>query len=216
MSDNAVSWRSLGSGAARLWRGWAVAVLAVVLAAGGHQAAHTLMYGATEPIPWEVLGFSTALTAPVAVLLAGKRLPTWSTAVTTVFGQLAFHALYSLPCAGTASHSSGHHQGHHAMPVAADAAYLTHAAENTAATDIAMLVAHFLAAALTTLVILHGERSLVAIVAWLMLVPVKLVLATRPMSIARPKIGLPIGQVWIPHPMNVAKTHWTRGPPVLA
>ncbi|NLZ97969.1 MAG: hypothetical protein GX920_03995, partial [Micrococcus sp.] len=78
-SDNAV-FSSRVSGVARLLRGWAVAVFAVMLAAGGHQAAHSMMHGAADGIPLELLGFSMAITAPIAVGLAGKRLSRWSTA----------------------------------------------------------------------------------------------------------------------------------------
>lgn len=198
MSDNAVSPRSRDSGVARLWRGWVVAVLAVLLAAGGHQAAHSFMHGNAESIPWELLGFSAALTAPIAVALAGKRISVVSTGVTTIFGQLAFHTLYSLASSSGASHHTGH------------------AVQSTAAAGAVMLLAHFLAAVVTTFVIVHGERSLVAIVAWLLLVPVQLVLAASPISTARPKPVPTVGSRWIPHPMNVAQTRWTRGPPVLA
>lgn len=216
MSDNAVSSRSRGAGAARLWRGWVVALLAVLLAAGGHQAAHSLIHGVAEAIPWELLGFSTALTAPVAVVLAGKRISIWSTGLTTLFGQLIFHTLYSLPSSGNAIQHSGH--GHHQVALLSGphTEHVSHVAHTTAAADTAMLLAHVLAAALTTVVIVRGERSLVTIVGWLMLVPVKLVLATLPISTAGPKPALPRGNSWIPHPMNVSQKRWTRGPPVLA
>lgn len=199
MTDHVVPSRSpRRSGAARLWRGWTVAVLAVLLAAGGHQAAHSISHGVTDVIPWELLGFAIALTAPIAVALAGLRIAVWSTGLTTVIGQLAFHTLYSLP-QPSAAHQSGMH--HESAALAADGL---------------MLSAHLLAATLITWVVVYGERSLVTIVAWLLLAPVKLVLAALPDITARPKPVLPIGRVWIPHPMNIAQTRWTRGPPVLA
>ena len=201
MSDNAVSSHSRDSGVARLWRGWVVAVLAILLASGGHQAAHSLMHGSADSIPWELLGFSAAMTAPIAVALAGKRISVVSTGLTTIFGQVAFHTLYSLPSTGGALHHTQH---------------ASHVAESTAAAGAAMLFAHLLAAVVTTFVIVDGERSLVTIVAWLLLVPVHLVLGAAPNSTARPKPIPTMGARWIPHPMNVAQTRWTRGPPVLA
>ena len=217
MTNQAAVSRSRRSGAARLWRGWTVAVLAVLLAAGGHQSAHSVTHGMTEAIPWELLGFSIALTAPVAVGLAGRGISMWATGLTTIFGQLVFHGLYSLPYTGTSAPSHGHRHGDHTgTPIEAPVTDITHGDHAMMAADVTMLGAHVLAAAVTTWLIVHGERNLVALVAWLLLLPVKLVLATSPMNAARPKGVLPVGRVWIPHPMNLASTRWSRGPPVLA
>lgn len=217
MSDNAVL-SSRSSGVAGLLRGWTVAVLAVLLAAGGHQVAHSIMHGGTESIPLELLVFSAALIAPVAVVLTGKRRSNWSTAVTTICGQVAFHVLYSLPYSGVQGGYSVHnHHGHHqvALPAAPDA-HAAHAMITTPADDAVMLFAHVLAAAVTTLMIVHGERSLVAVVAWLTLAPTRFVLAVLPANLSRPKAVQPMIRVWIPRPMNVSQTRTTRGPPVLA
>jgi len=198
MTDHAVLSRSRRSGVARLWRGWIVAVLAVLLAAGGHQVAHFLVHGRPDAIAVELLGFAAALTAPIAVALAGRRIAVWSTALTTVFGQIVFHFLYSLPYSGATQHAAAH-------------------AVHGAATDtLVMLIAHLLAAAVTTWVIVYGERSLVRVVSWLTLVPVKLMLAAQLVSFRRPTSEPPVGRVWIPRPMNIAQTRWTRGPPALA
>lgn len=214
MSDEAVL-HTRGSGAARLWRGWIIAVVAVLLAAGGHQAAHSLMHGSVESIPWELFGFSIALTAPVAVILSGRRHSLWSTAATTLFGQAAFHLLYSLPHSGTMAPTTDGHQQHH-QPLVLDAsAHAAHTA-HAATADSIMLAAHLLAAALTTAVVLHGEHSVMTLVAWLMLTPVRLMLAARPIVTIRPESGVPLGRAWIPRPMNVTTTRSPRGPPVLA
>lgn len=190
-----------GTGIARFIRGWIVAFIAVLLAAGGHQVAHSVMHGATETLPIELLGFSIALTAPVAVALAGQRLSTWSTAATTIFGQLAFHLLYSLPYAG--GHST-------------HAAHAHHATHTTMAADVVMMLAHTLAAAMTTWVVVHGEHSLVALLQTLTLASVRKVLATPQVWAPQMAPVLPMGRVWIPHPMNVTQSRSTRGPPVLA
>lgn len=216
MSDSAVRHRR-SSGTTRLLRGWIVALLAVLLAAGGHQAAHSLMHGVAEPIPLQLLGFSAAVTAPVAVALAGKRISTWATSLTTVFGQLVFHSLYSLPYSGAQAVHSGHNQHHGQQHLSLlSEHHVAQATHNAIAADAVMLAAHLLAAALTTFVIVQGQRSLTAIVCWLTLVPVRVVLARLPVNLARPKAVLPMARVWIPHPMNVTQTRSTRGPPVLA
>src|SRR5690625_3910105 len=195
MTDHAVLSRSRRSGVPRLWRGWIVAVLAVLLAAGGHQIAHSLVHGRPDAIAVELLGFAAALTAPIAVALAGRRIAVWSTGLTTVFGQLAFHFLYSLPHSDATQHAATH-TGH--------------------GDTLVMLIAHLLAAAVTTWVVVYGERSLVRVLSWLTLAPVKLVLAAQLISFRRPTSEPPVGRVWIPRPMNIAQTRWTRGPPALA
>lgn len=216
MSDDAVLHRR-SSGIARFVRGWIIAVLAVVLAAGGHQIAHSVMHGATETIPLQLLVFAAALTAPIAVALSGQRISAWSTAATTIFGQIVFHVLYSLPYTGVSALPNGHdHHGHTAHLVAPEAPIVQHAAHTTAAADVIMIAAHLLAAALTVVVITHGEHSLVTLAHWLTLAPVRIVLATRPVTLARPTTVPSAVRVWIPHPMNVAQTRTTRGPPVLA
>lgn len=223
-SDNAVL-SSRVSGVARLLRGWAVAVFAVILAAGGHQAAHSMMHGAADTIPLELLGFSVALTAPIAVGLAGKRLSKWSTATTTVVAQLVFHALYSLPYSGVPSvrDPHGHHHGHY-EPAPITESHATHAmhasgAESlhaSAAVDAVMVIAHIFAAVFTTTVIVHGERCLFTLVGWLLLAPTRFVLATQPVSIVRPKLVQGISRVWIPRPVDASQARSTRGPPVFA
>lgn len=223
-SDNAVL-SSRVSGIARLARGWAVAVFAVMLAAGGHQAAHSVMHGAADTIPLELLGFSIAVTAPIAVGLAGKRLSKWSTAITTAIGQLVFHALYSLPYSGAVSvdDAHGHHHGHHeSAPVTASHAVPTmhtsgaEALQTSVAADAIMVFAHIVAAVFTTTVIVHGERCLFTLVGWLLLTPTRLVLAAQPVSVVRPKIVQSRSRVWIPRPVDASRARSTRGPPVFA
>src|SRR5699024_12587416 len=92
MSDTAVT-HSRSTGITRLVRGWIAAIIAVILAAESHQAVHSLVHGAADPIPVQLLGLSLAVTAPVAVALAG-RCPSKRTAATAIFGQIDFHLLY--------------------------------------------------------------------------------------------------------------------------
>lgn len=209
MSDNAVQ-KGHSAGIARFVRGWVVAVLAVILAAGGHQAAHSIMHGGAEPIPLELLAFSAALTAPVAVVLIGNKTSQWSTACTTIFGQLAFHGLYSLPSASTVTQHAGHEHGHMNFAMVSE----SQAIHASAAADVVMVIAHLLAAVMTTVVIMHGERSLLTIVSWLTLAPIRIVLATLPIIFARPKTVQPWTRVWVPHALNVSQTRSTRGPPL--
>jgi len=216
-SDNAVP-SSRVSGFARLLRGWTVTVIAVMLAAGGHQAAHSIMHGATDTIPVELLGFSMAITAPIAVGLAGKRLATWSTVVVTVVGQVIFHALYSLPSSGVPSvyHANSHQHGLAPVTDAHPAhTMLTEAITSVTASGV-MFLAHIAAATLTTGVIVYGERCLMAIVGWLLLAPTRLVLAALPVSIMGPKVIQPISRIWLPSPIDASRACSTRGPPVYA
>ena len=217
MSDRAVSLRR-SSGVARLARGWSITVLAVLLAAGGHQIAHSTMHGATEIIPLELLVFSAALTAPVAMLLVGHHASTLATAVTTVVGQGIFHGLYSLPYTGTSAsalttgHDHHHHPGHHGVIETVVAVPHDHAAGS----DIPMLLAHFVAAGLTTLVVTHGEASLLTLSDWVTLRPVRIMLTAPPVVTHAPRTTVLPGRLWLPHPMNVTTTRTSRGPPVLA
>lgn len=216
MSQHAVSSRR-SCGVGRLFRGWIVALLAVVLAAGGHQLAHSAMHGATEALPLPLLIFAAALTAPIAVALTGPRVAAWSTALTTLCGQLAFHALYSLPYTGASALPNGHeHHGPLIHTVATSASPIHDGSHVATAADTAMIVAHLLAAVLTIVVIVHGERCLITLAHWLTLTPSRLVLATSSVVTQRFDPRLTAGQAWIPHPMNVLKTRSTRGPPVLA
>lgn len=73
MSQYTMGPRSRDSGAARLWLGWTVALLAILLAAGGRQAAHSVPHGVIETIPWELFGLAIALTALIAVALVDKH-----------------------------------------------------------------------------------------------------------------------------------------------
>lgn len=219
-SDNAV-FSSRVSGVTRLLRGWAVAVFAVMFAAGGHQAAHSMMHGAADGIPLELLAFSVAITAPIAVGLAGKRLSKWSTATTTVIAQIVFHALYSLPYTGAPAAHDAHAnhdlaavtEGHTALAMSAAGAETLHASTTA---DVVMVIAHIFAAVFTTAVIVHGERCLFILVGWLLLAPTRFVLAAQPVSIVCPKRLIGISRVWIPRLLEVFRARWTRGPPLVA
>ncbi|HIY85232.1 MAG TPA: hypothetical protein H9822_02135 [Candidatus Yaniella excrementavium] len=206
-SDNAVC-SSRVSGVARLLRGWVVAIVAVLLAAGGHQIAHSMMHGTADMLPFELLGFAAAITAPIAVGLVGKRHSTRSTAITTVVAQLVFHALYALPYTGVPSVHDVH--AHHES---AGLAVTTHA---SATADMVMVAAHIFAAVFTTAVIVHGERCIFALVGWVLLAPTRLVLATEPASIAHPKRVPSLAWVWTPQSVDVSQACSTRGPPVIA
>src|SRR5699024_5287632 len=149
MSDSAVLHRR-SSGTTRLLRGWIVALLAVLLAAGGHQAGRCLIHGSAEPTPLQLPGFSAPVTAPVPVALAAKRMSTWASSAHTGFRQLVFHALYSLPHSGAQALHSGQNQHHGQQHLSLlSEPHVSQAAYNTIAADAVMLAAHLLAAALT-------------------------------------------------------------------
>lgn len=216
MSDIAVA-HSRGAGITRLVRGWVIAAIAVILAAGGHQAAHSIVHGGADPVPVHLLGFSIAVTAPAAVALAGRG-PSKRTAATTIFGQIAFHLLYSTASpgehAGHGSQAHQHHRYHHVVPTVGEAH--TAPAVHAVTADVIMVVAHLLAAALTTTAVIYGERSLLTVVDWLTLAPSRTLIATRPLCIGAPKTIQAMHTVWIPHPLSVCQARSPRGPPVLA
>ncbi|SJN37254.1 hypothetical protein FM125_11475 [Micrococcus lylae] len=157
-------------GGARLARGWAGAVLAVVLAA----ASHTVLGAAHAPHPM-VLLLAVALAAPVCTLLAGRRLSLPRVLAAVLGSQAILHGLYSLaspaPEASAAFPTTAGHLGH-AVPASGELASFAaaHSSAHTAAhggagghdhLGLGMLAAHVVAALLTVLLIRHGERLLV-------------------------------------------------------
>src|SRR5699024_5682281 len=84
------------------------------------------------------------------------------------------------------------------------------------AADVVMVVAHLLAAVLTAVGSTHGERSLLTIVSWLTLAPIRVVLDTFAVICTRSTSMQPWSRVWIPHALNVSQTRSTRGPPLAA
>lgn len=139
--------------AARTLRGSAFALIAVLLAA----AAHTLADGgAPSPLFCAVVA---VLAAPVAVLLAGTRPRAWRTAAAVAASQVVFHAAFTL--VGDLGRWDAAASGHvHALDPVAGPAAAVHPP------SAGMLLAHAAAAAITALLVLRGERAVVAVWRW--------------------------------------------------
>lgn len=146
------------SRSARLARGWLAAGFATGLASASHALA-----GGELPQP-AILLFSLAISGLICTALAGKlrSLPRLNLAV--LLSQGIFHTLFSVACSpGTAAGPPIRSASHHVVPappssLAADAAStgIDHA-------SAPMLMAHLAAAALTVLMLRHGESAGIAL-----------------------------------------------------
>lgn len=139
----------------RLVRAAAVSSVATLLAA----VSHTLG-GGSAPHPLLILAVATLLT-PLCALLVGVRPSRSRVAAAVLLAQAAFHLLFQVlgsPTGSAVADTSGH--AHHL-----DLALLGPVASVPVA-DAAMLGAHVIAAALTTLLIWHGEALAQAVARW--------------------------------------------------
>jgi len=138
---------------ARVLRGWLTAGISVFVAALSHVAGGGAIPGQ--------LGVVLALTfAGVScVLLAGKTLSRVRLTVSVGLSQVAFHLLFGLganPAGATVIDTgAGHHHGAPVLELAGGAA----AATLPMLADPAMWLAHAVAAAVTIVVLRHGESA---------------------------------------------------------
>ena len=139
----------------RLIRAAAVSSVATLFAA----VSHTLG-GGSAPHPLLILAVATLLT-PLSALLVGVRASRARVAVTVLFAQAVFHLLFQMlgsPTGSSVASSPGH--AHHL-----DLALLGPVTP-VAGADATMLGAHVAAAALTTLLVWHGEALVRAVARW--------------------------------------------------
>ena len=165
----------MGTRAARQLRGWAVAFSATGVAAAAH-----VLAGGSIPYP-SILLLCLALSAMVSCALAGKVSSLAGTAAAVLLSQGLFHWMFTAGGAGapasaggpgglSAAGSAAGHAGHagHLTPAYLDpaaAGQLAAGAEPGALsvmghTSAAMWLGHLLAAAVTVLLIRHGEAAL--------------------------------------------------------
>jgi len=138
---------------ARVLRGQFVAAVSTFTAAFSHGFAD----GAHPPLV--ALALALAFSSVACVLLAAVRLSRWRLAVSVAVSQLLYHGLFSVfgPAAtATGTFTSGHHGSVVFTPGAAEQLTFTTA-------DQWMLAAHFVAAVLTFMMLVQGERTLLAI-----------------------------------------------------
>lgn len=130
----------------RALRGTAAAWVATIVAATGHTLA-----GGGAPSPAFVVAIGV-LASPVAVALAGRRLTAWRVAASVLVSQALFHTAFAVTASADPAALHGHHVAH-----------LGGELNPVVLPDAPMLVAHVLAAAITTLALVRGERMLRAL-----------------------------------------------------
>ncbi|WEK59527.1 MAG: hypothetical protein P0Y60_08980 [Candidatus Microbacterium colombiense] len=145
----------------RLVRAFVVSAAATLIAA----VSHTIGGGAA-PHALLIVAVSVFIT-PVAALVIGDRRSRTRTALTVALTQGVFHAVFQLlgsPTSSTAGASGADSHTHHVA-----LALLTPAAATgaTAAPGAMMLGAHIVAAAITMLMVWHGDALLRSITEWM-------------------------------------------------
>lgn len=137
----------------RLLRAASASSIATLIAATSHTVA-----GGAAPHPLLVLAVM-ALVVPVAALIIGGRASRLRVAATVLVSQAAFHVVFQTLGAPTGTAVLSGHQHHVDLaalgPVTA-----------AAAPDTIMIVGHLAAAALTTIMLWHGESMVRAAAGW--------------------------------------------------
>jgi len=141
---------------ARFTRGWIVAVVSTFVAA----VSHTVGGGSGPGLLPIVL--SLAFAGMICVALAGRTLSLWRGVLAVLASQVIFHGLFSLGGSGGALSpdaiaASATHQ-HELLPgiIEASGAATVHGAGHD---GVGIWVAHFVAAAVTSVALRFGERA---------------------------------------------------------
>ncbi|QKJ19874.1 hypothetical protein [Microbacterium hominis] len=167
----------------RALRGSGAAAAATVIAATSHTFAGG---GAPHPLLLLVIAL---LAAPVATLLAGRRLALWRVALTVGVSQGLFHAaftfLHATPAAGASATAVSH--SHHGPTATAS----LDTALSVIAPSPAMVLAHAVAAVLTVFALHSGERMLRGLVRGLRALLRPLVPVVAPVSPRAPRPRTP-------------------------
>ena len=186
-----------GRGALRVLRGGLLAGACAALAVGGH----ALGGGAAAPGPAVVVSL---LLAAWTVLWADRQRGRAALAAFCGGTQVAYHLAFSLSAdaAVHARHGHGHGHGgaHEAM---------------TSATDAHMLLAHVLAAAVTGVLLGHGEAALWAVARRLRRALPQLVLVVAAPA-APHRVPVPAGPAVRGAGLRLAAASERRGPPSVA
>lgn len=152
----------MSSRGARVARGFAAAGVATLVAALFHMA------GGGEAPSAVALTLSLVFSSLAGIVLVGRRVALWRVTLSVAVSQFLFHALFTLSPSASFSGMpmGGHlHAGMHLtlVPGAAAAADSATGAPTFLGEDVGMWLAHAAAAALTIAVLLHGERTLLAV-----------------------------------------------------
>lgn len=146
----------MSSRGARAVRGAAIAAFATLVAS----LAHTV--GGGTPPGLLALGLSLAFSAPLAMVLAGERMPLLRASAAALASQAALHLLYSLGSAGAGPAASvASHAMHGGAPVRFDAGAIVVAVDHGHAA--AMPISHLAAAALTVAMLAALDRALASV-----------------------------------------------------
>lgn len=137
----------------RLLRAAAASTVATLFAAVSHTVA-----GGAAPHPLLVVAV-TALLLPVAAVLIGVRASRRRVALTVLVSQAAFHLVFQMLGSPTGVPAVAGHQHH------LDLASLGSFAEPSAPGPV-MIAGHVVAAALTSLLLWHGETIVRAVADW--------------------------------------------------
>ena len=152
----------MSSRGARVARGFAAAGVATLVAALFHMA------GGGEAPSALALTLSLVFSSLASIVLVGKRVAPWRVTLSVAVSQFLFHALFTLSPSASFSGMpmGGHlHAGMHLtlVPGAPAAVDAVTAGPTFLGADVWMWLAHAAAAALTIAVLLHGERTLLAV-----------------------------------------------------
>ena len=126
---------------------------------------HTLAGG--DPPGWLAVTISLAFSGPLCIALAGRKYSLWRVTASVVAAQAVLHLLFSIGMSSTGSPASPRPTGaasHHeavdpstALSTSADGLLAAHPAIHFSAW---MILAHFVAAAVTIMAIRHGVRAI--------------------------------------------------------
>ena len=134
----------------RAIRGVAAATVATLVSA----TAHTLAGGGAPPAIF--VAVVILLASPLCVALAGRTLALWRLALSVLASQALFHVAFAVTSGAGAGTTAGHSH-HEAAQVAAPASAVAWSMGPL------MLLSHGIAALLTVVALLHGERMLRAV-----------------------------------------------------
>lgn len=190
----------------RTLRGLAAAALATFTALFGHLAGGGITPG------WIGILAPLVLSAPLAILLVGRRPNPVRIMVAVLAAQAAFHILFVLGTPQQVVTTTGAH--HHELLSFA----VVGGGSPALSVDPAMLLGHALGAALTSLALARGERALHALLA----LARRAVAAVLPSSVAPPAISVeralvPLAPAAERSPLAVLlRATPRRGPPLVA
>lgn len=185
----------------RLVRAAAVSATATVLAAVSHTVG-----GGSAPHPLLVLAVATVLT-PLSAVLVGSAQSRGRVAATVLVSQGVFHLLFhALGSPTNADVAGGAAHSHHV-----DLTLLAPVAP-VAPVSALMLVAHLVAAMLTTVLIWHGEALVATIIGWVEAL-FRRAAAVAPIAHRRPSRPHPDPHLSFLAAVTAAVPR--RGPPVL-